>query len=89
LNDKRRVATLNQPPLESYASSRSTSHHLLLFPYLSISRMAGGSVSPKKKATTPASQEKKKVAAPKADGTGADIRNFVSPLLRSFSLLTV
>jgi hypothetical protein len=44
--------------------------------------MAGaGSVSPKKKATTPASQEKKKVAAPKADGTGADIRNFVSPSL--------
>ena len=47
--------------------------------------MAGGSVSPKKKATTPASQEKKKVAAPKADGTGADIRNFVSRLLVSVS----
>jgi len=47
--------------------------------------MAGaGSVSPKKKATTPASQEKKKVAAPKADGTGADIRNFVSPSSASF-----
>jgi hypothetical protein len=45
--------------------------------------MAGaGSVSPKKKATTPASQEKKKAPAAKvAEGTGADIRNFVSPLL--------
>jgi hypothetical protein len=49
--------------------------------------MAGGSVSPKKKATTPASQEKKKVAAPKADGTGADIRNFVSPPL-SYAVIT-
>jgi len=48
--------------------------------------MAGGSVSPKKKATTPASQEKKKVAASKADGTGADIRNFVSPLYRYVSI---
>jgi len=40
-----------------------------------------GSTSPKKKAATPASQDKKKSsAAPAKEGTGADIRNFVSPL---------
>jgi hypothetical protein len=51
--------------------------------------MAGaGSVSPKKKVTTPASQEKKKVAAPKADGTGADIRNFVSLGMTDDAVLT-
>jgi hypothetical protein len=40
-----------------------------------------GSSSPMKKATAPASQEKKKAAPAKpAEGTGADIRNFVSTI---------
>ena len=48
-----------------------------------------GSTSPKKKAATPASQDKKKsAAAPAKDGTGADIRNFVSPPPPSFEVVT-
>ena len=47
-----------------------------------------GSTSPKKKAATPASQDKKKSAAAPKDGTGADIRNFVSPPPPSFEVVT-